>query len=204
MAWARIWWSVRGRIFSIRRVEGTPEEMSDEALLAACSVGDKAALGALFDRFYDSVRRFLSRRAGTDERDLDDLVQMTFLAAPEAARRFDGRSSVRGWLLGIANNTARHHIRAEIRRKRVAGVAAAEPLASSQDASADLLAHERAQRLRLAVAALPEDLRETFVLVYFEGLGGKEVAALLDIREANVWKRLQLARTQLRDALGGE
>ena len=33
----------------LRRVEGLPNEMSDEALLAACALGDSAALGALYD-----------------------------------------------------------------------------------------------------------------------------------------------------------
>jgi hypothetical protein len=36
-------------------------EISDEALLASCGVGDSAALGALFDRHHDAVYRLVSR-----------------------------------------------------------------------------------------------------------------------------------------------
>ena len=38
--------AVKGKLLPLRRVEGLPAEMSDEALLAACATGETAALGA--------------------------------------------------------------------------------------------------------------------------------------------------------------
>ncbi len=190
-------------VLSFQRSAGTPAEMSDEALVAACATGDGAALGALFDRHHDAVRRFLGRLSGTDERDLDDLVQSTFEVVPRAARRFDGRAPVRAWLFGTAVNMARHHVRSEIRRKRLATAAAEQPRAGGRHIVDDLADRERAVRLREAVAALPVKLRETFVLVYFEGVSGKEAAAILGCREGAIWKRLHEARAQLRGALEG-
>ena len=67
------------------------------------------------------MRRFLARMSGTDDRDLDDLVQATFETVPRAARRFGGEAQVRTWLFGVANNVVRHHVRSEVRRKRLAG-----------------------------------------------------------------------------------
>ncbi|HUQ04826.1 MAG TPA: RNA polymerase sigma factor [Kofleriaceae bacterium] len=189
-------------VVSFQRTTGAPAEMSDEALLAACATGDGAALGALFDRHHDGVRRFLGRLSGTDDRDLDDLVQATFEILPRAARRFDGRAPVRTWLFGTAANVARHHVRSEIRRKRVVAAAAELPRRDG-DTTADVVARERAVRLADAIAALPVKLRETFVLVYLEGVSGKEAAAILDCREGAIWKRLHEARARLRDALEG-
>jgi len=189
-------------VVSFQRAVGAPAEMSDEALLAACATGDGAALGALFDRHHDGLRRFLGRLSGTDERDLDDLVQATFEVVPRAARRFDGRAPVRTWLFGTAMNVARHHVRSEIRRKRLAAAAAEQPRRDG-DSADDVLARERAARLGDAIAALPVKLRETFVLVYLEGVSGKEAAAILDCREGAIWKRLHEARARLRDALEG-
>jgi RNA polymerase sigma-70 factor (ECF subfamily) len=83
------------------------EALSDAALVAACGAGDTEALGALFDRRQGDVRRFLFRLAGTDARDLDDLVQMTFLEALRASARFRGGSTVKTWLFGIAANIVR-------------------------------------------------------------------------------------------------
>ena len=55
------------------------ETLSDEALLAACSTGDSAALGALFDRFHVAVYRVAGRFPLTVDAMRDDLVQATFL-----------------------------------------------------------------------------------------------------------------------------
>jgi RNA polymerase sigma factor (sigma-70 family) len=190
------------RIVPLKRIEGAPSEMSDEALVAAAATGESAALGALFDRYYDAVRGFLARMSGTDDRDLDDLVQVTFETVPRAARRFDGRAQVRTWLLGVANNVARHHVRTEIRRRRLSEAVAADARTPS-DATATILERERAERLRQAIAGLPPKLREVFVLVYLEGVPGPEVADLLGVREGTIWKRLHEARAHLRATLEG-
>ena len=38
---------MKGKLLPLRRLEGRPVEMSDEALVASCAVGEAAALGAL-------------------------------------------------------------------------------------------------------------------------------------------------------------
>jgi len=191
------------RVIPIRRVAGRPSEMSDEALVAACATGETSALGALYDRHADGVRRFLARMSGTDDRDLDDLVQATFETVPRAARRFGGESQVRTWLFGVACNVARHHVRSEIRRKRLASAFAEERSGAQADTADEVLERERAARLQAAIAALPDKLREAFVLVYLEGIAGGEVARLLGVREGTIWKRLFQARARLRESLGG-
>jgi len=194
---------VSRRVVPLRRVEGSPAEMSDEALVRVCAMGESAALGALFDRHYAAVRGFLARMSGTDDRDLDDLVQTTFEAVPRAARRFDGRSSAKVWLFGVASNVVRHHVRSEVRRKRAAQAIAAETGSATVDGSTQVLTRERAARLREAIADLPPRLREAFVLVYLEGISGRDAAAVLGTREGTIWKRLYQARARLRECLEG-
>jgi RNA polymerase sigma-70 factor, ECF subfamily len=191
------------RVIPIRRVSGSSAEMSDEALVAACATGENAALGALYDRHVDAVRRFLARMSCTDDRDLDDLVQATFETVPRAARRFGGGAQVRTWLFGVANNVVRHHVRSEMRRKRLAGAVAADWPAGQTDSAAEVLERERKVKLQAAIADLPAKLREAFVLVYLEGISGGEVATLLGVREGTIWKRLFQARARLRESLGG-
>ena len=188
----------------LQRPTGAAEEMSDEAVVAACAVGEIVALGVLFDRYHANVHRFIARNAGADDRDLDDLVQATFEAVPRAARGFDGRSTVLTWLFGIANNIVRHHIRSEARRRRLTDRAGEYPRVDATDGTATVLEHERAARLQRAIAGLPPKLREVFVLVYLEGVSGPEVAQLLGAREGTIWKRLHQARAALRVAIGGE
>lgn len=196
--------TVKGKIIPLRRVQGDSAEMSDEALVAACAVGEAAALGALFDRYQSTVYRFLARLAGTDARDLDDLVQATFLEVYRASRQFRAKSQVKTWILGVAFNIARHHIRSEVRRKAMVN-ALSERSGQGGDVPPDEAASRRQMmtRLQQALSMLPPDLRVVFVMCDLEEIRGVDAAQILKIREGTLWRRLHEARKALREALGG-
>src|SRR5207302_1528503 len=88
----------RRRLRRLDERRAAVSEISDEALLAACGVGDTAALGALFDRHHDAMYRLISRLLRTEPSANDDLVQTTFMEAWRSAKRYDGRGSVRSFL----------------------------------------------------------------------------------------------------------
>jgi RNA polymerase sigma-70 factor (ECF subfamily) len=177
---------------------------SDEQLVAACAAGDRGALGRLFDRHHQDLYRFLSRIAGPHGRDLDDLVQTTFLAVTDAAQRFSGRSTVRSWLFAIAGNLARDQARSEIRQRRLAENAAQLP--ASAPASPEVTAEHKEALAHLAEALdrLPHDLRVTFVMCEIEETPGKDAAAALGVPEGTIWRRLFDARLALLGAAQGK
>lgn len=188
-------------------VGDAPAGVDDTALLTACAGGDTNALGVLFDRRAADVRRFIFRLAGTDARDLDDLVQATFLEALRAAARFRGGSSVKTWLFGIAANVVRHHARSEGRKRTfLVALSAHDAQQSAAPAGAELLARRRQQlaQLEAAVAELPHDLRVAFVMCDVELVPGVEAARCLGVPEGTVWRRLHDARKRLRKQLGDE
>src|SRR5262245_64189753 len=90
----------------------------DSELIARMAVGDRDALGTLFDRHHRALYGFLARAYGARGVDVEDLVQTTFIEAFRAARRFRGASSPRSWLFAIGGNIARMHRRATVRRER--------------------------------------------------------------------------------------
>jgi RNA polymerase sigma-70 factor (ECF subfamily) len=179
---------------------------SDEQLVAACAAGDRGALGRLFDRHHQDLYRFLSRIAGPHGRDLDDLVQTTFMAVSDAARRFSGRSTVRSWLFAIAGNLARDQARGEIRQRRLAENAAQLPMSMSAPASPEVTAEHKEALAHLAEALdrLPHDLRVTFVMCEIEETPGKDAAAALGVPEGTIWRRLFDARLALLGAAQGK
>lgn len=188
------------KIIPLRREGVHLDEVTDEGLIAACATADRAARAALFTRHVDGVHRFIARMTAADADAVDDLVQSTFLEAFRGAARFRGGAQVRTWLFGIATNLVRTYARGEIRRK-AAMVAAAELPVRHGGAE---VAERRVlvERLAVAVAALPHDLREVFVLVDVEEWKGVEAAAALGVPEGTVWRRLHDARGRLREALG--
>jgi RNA polymerase sigma-70 factor, ECF subfamily len=181
-------------------------DISDEALLAACAVGDSAALGALFDRHHEAVYRLVSRLLRSEPAEIDDLVQTTFLEVWKAARRYTARGTVKSFVFGIAANTVRHHVRsAQRRRAAIADCPRPSPPPSSQHAPDDaLLRSQQVSRLAAALDALPHDLRAAYVLCDLEDVPGVEAAQLLGIRAGTLWRRLHEARRSLRAAIEGE
>jgi RNA polymerase sigma-70 factor, ECF subfamily len=175
-------------------------DCSEEQLIQASARGDGEALGELFDRHHQAVYRFLSRLSGTERSDLDDLVQETFVRVGRAASRFEGRSSVRSWILAIASHTAVDHVRAEARRRELLRSSVVDlPQAEGPDSRAE--GREALARFCQALDGLAHDLRVTFVMCELEDTPGQEVAAALGVPEGTVWRRLHDARRALRGAM---
>src|SRR4051794_5846528 len=178
------------------------QQLPDEAVIAAAAAGDNRALEELFQRHGDTVHRILSRLRTIDRRDLDDVVQTTFIEVSRSAHGFDGRATVGTWIIGIAMNVARHHARGEVRRRAAVSAIAEMPAASvspspyEQASRRQLLA-----RLASAFEELPDDLRAVFTLCDLEGIRGVEVARILDVPEGTVWRRLHDARGRLRERI---
>jgi RNA polymerase sigma-70 factor (ECF subfamily) len=193
-----------GQIVPIRRVEerrAATSELSDEALLAACGVGDTAALGALFDRHHEAVYRLISRLLRSERAEIDDLVQQTFLEAWRSAKKFGGRGAVRSYLFGIAANAVRHHIRGAVRRRNALAEVPPPPAAGAPDDAA--MRAQQVTRLAAALDELPDDLRVVYVMCDLEEVPGVEAARALGLRAGTLWRRLHEARRALREAIDG-
>lgn len=149
---------------------------------------------AAFDAYGDRVRRVLARSSGVYHRDeLDDLVQETFARAWRAWDTFDGRASRSTWLVRIALHAGTDHRRRKRPDPNTPAVDRHE--ASAPDAALRTAVHE-------ALARLPDDLRVTVVLFYFEEMTVAEVAAATEVPEGTVKTRLWRARRALAEALG--
>lgn len=176
----------------------------DQTLLRRCGGSDPDALGELFDQHHVALYRFLSRLAGTDMHELDDLVQATFLEVPKAAKSFRGGASVKTWLFAIAANVARHHTRSEVRRKRMR-ISVEEP--TTRPSAGPYRPDDLAERRELlahvaeALAELTHDHRVAFVACVIEERPAREVAAALGVPEGTLWRRVHDARLALRGAL---
>lgn len=190
---------MNGKLLAFRRA-ATPE-VTDEALVAACGLGDSAALGTLFDRHRDAVRRFLGHLATSDARDLDDLVQSTFLEVFRGAKRYRGGAAVRTWMFAIAFNVSRRHARGEIRRKHAMSELRSVPRTHVRSAEVPMLRAEQLALLARAIRGLPDALRVVFVMCDVEHVDGPEAARTLGLRPGTLWRRLHDARKRLRAAL---
>jgi len=179
-----------------REPDSASDAASDADIMSRLARGDSGALGELYDRYHQRVRRFVAR-ATSDAEDVDDLVHLTFLAAAGSAGRYDGRLSCRPWLIGIAAQLVRRRRRAVARLFAVLS-SATGVRARNVDPGAMLQARSDVERALLRISA-PK--RIAFLMAEAEGLTCPEIAAALRIPIGTVWTRLHAARRELRRML---
>lgn len=193
-------------------------------LLASLRGGDETAFRNLVTRYHASLKHFAAS-FGASDAVAEEVVQETWLAAIEGLDRFEGRSSLRGWLFGIVKNQARKRAAREKRSLPLSELRSAEDdapvLESSRFLGADgcwphhwaapprpwedperrLASLEVRERLRKAIAALPPRHRIVVALRDVEGLEPDEICQLLEISDSNQRVLLHRGRTTLRETL---
>ena len=180
----------------------------DDALLAAFLVGDDDAFADLVRRHERLVLSIVRRYARTPE-DARDLAQRTFLRALEAARRTLRRGEREGfafrrWLVRIAVNLAKNHLRDELRLGR-ASLEALGPKEAQPAVAIELLEEsERAVAVRAAIVRLPRRMREVLTLRVDAELPFAEIADALGISENAARVTFHHATRKLRAALAPE
>ncbi|MDE3101193.1 MAG: sigma-70 family RNA polymerase sigma factor [Chloroflexota bacterium] len=135
-----------------------------------------------------------------------DVASSVFLKAYRAFDRYDQSRPARHWLLRIAVNEciSAGRVRTRERARRAAPEEADCVVDPQPLPDEEALRGEERERIRAAVAALPELYRGPVVLRYFSGLSVDEVAQLLGRPAPTVGVQLLRARALLRRSLGGE
>ncbi|RKN30063.1 sigma-70 family RNA polymerase sigma factor [Micromonospora musae] len=173
---------------------GAARDPATEWALAARG-GDPAAQAAFVRLTQVEVWRFAAALVDPDS--ADDLTQETYLRAFRSLPAFEGRSSARTWLLGIARRTCADHLRVVVRRRRLDARLAADahtarpyPDPAGQLGAVDL------------VRRLPTERRGAFVLTQLLGLSYAEAAAVEGVPVGTIRSRVARARDDLVEAAG--
>lgn len=176
-------------------------EPTDGELIHA-SLEDPTAFEGVFERHYDVVRRYAQRRVGTSTG--EEIAATAFLVAFERRSRFRSppTGSARPWLLGIATNVLRHHVRDEHTHLRILAAMPASGPAPEPDDEDRLASIELRPAIAEALAALPSRQRDALLLHVLGGLTYDEVASALGVQPGTVRSRIHRARAALRERLG--
>jgi RNA polymerase sigma-70 factor (ECF subfamily) len=162
--------------------------------------GDAAALAEAYDEHHEHVRTFALRLVG-DPAEAEDLVQETFLALPLVIKSFRGDASLRTFVLGVATNHARHHVRSASRRRAAHARARDADDATSTPTDEQTHRRELAEALTRALDELPFEQRVAVVLCEIEERSSAEAARIVDAPDATIRTRLFHAKKKLREIL---
>ena len=193
-------------------------EEADEVLLQAYRAGDVRAFERLVARYEKPIWNFL-RRFVADAATAEDLLQEVFLRVVKSADEWRGAAKFSTWLYTIARNLTVDQSRRAVHRNAASldgpahagsdSTATLHDRLPSPDRRADDLASDRQTKRRIdeAVAALPAEQREVFLMREVMEMPFAEIATAVGASEPTVKSRMRYALEKLRAALvelGGE
>ncbi len=190
----------------------TVEPNNDTELVTRVQQGDDLAFAELYQRYH---RRAYAVALGVVKRQSDalDVVQEAFVKAHRSIEKFEGSARFYTWFYRIVTNVAIDHLRKR-QRSRIQDVEHVPAAAMDQAAATGLVAHshnldpgknalrgELRERIRAALAELPEHHRAVVVLREIEGMSYEEISEAVGVPKGTVMSRLFHARRKLQVAL---
>jgi RNA polymerase sigma-70 factor (ECF subfamily) len=177
-----------------------PGSLSDETLLAGLAAGETDAAAAFVRRYQTRVYGLvltIVRDPGTAE----DVAQETFVRAWRNAGSYDARRGrVATWLLTIARNAAIDAMRVR-RPEPLDPEIVAATLQRPGTALDEAAPPDERERVREAIAELPEPQRRALFLAAFAGRTAREISELEDAPVGTIKTRIWAAMGKLRDSL---
>lgn len=181
--------------------------LSDEVLMRRYAVGDAKSFEALYERHEMRVWRYLERNVHNSAI-ADELMQEVWFSVAREAARYQPSARFSTWLFTIAHNRMVDAFRANRSQVSLEALgpdgdpAAAQCISDPQYGPQALaVAYQQAQALNRAVAALPKEQREAFLLHVEGELTVDEIAVVTDCSFETAKSRLRYARSKLRELL---
>lgn len=140
---------------------------ADATLVAAARNGDHTAWRTLLER-YDGLLLAVCRAHRLSAADAADVRQTTWLRAVERLGHLREPERLNGWLVTVARNECLRLLRLSARVEPYGDAHLPSHAAECEDPEAQMLASERDEAVRAAVARLPERDRVLIRLLYSE------------------------------------
>ena len=173
----------------------------DRELVDAILRKDRKAAAEFVHAHSDPLYAYVRSRLAPRSDLVDDIVQDVFVAGLGGLSRFEGQSSLRTWLLGIARHKVEDYYRARLRRLDSLSEAGNDletvSLANLElDASLDRAKlKERTHRI---LTELPEQYSVVLLWRYWERRSAKEMAKQTGKTEKAIERLLARARTRFK------
>ena len=171
-----------------------PEETTELRLIRHWRSGDRRSGDRLLRRYVPVLKSYFARRVNSN---VDELIQRTLLACVQAVDRYEGRSSFKSYLLGIAHNQFLMSLRPEPQRLKAAGPSSSATLADDSPSQLVAFRQEHFILVKALIKLSPEFL-SVLKLYYWQQLSTEEIAVALSIPPGTVKSRLARGRAELK------
>ncbi len=186
------------------------DDQTDEELMARFQAGESKALGVLYDRYAQRLKAFAWKQGAKRP---EDVVQDAFMRVVKKGGTFAGNARFKTWLFSITRNLCIDASRRDRFREMpkledpvgregamTRGDTIANP-APEMDAERTAASSQFKAALEVALAKLPDDQREVFVLRQYSSMPFAEIATVVGCGENTAKSRMRYALKALRAAL---
>ena len=180
--------------------------LSDEALLERFAHGDARAIGVLYDRHARALVAYVGMKMGGNRTAAEDVLQDAFTKLMRAVEDGTRIQNARGWLSVTCRHLAIDQLRKSTRQRATSlddEPAEADIPRAAGDPQRDATDRQFSDDLQAALAQLPEEQRETFLMKEVLGYKFREIAEAMETTESTVKSRLRYALQKLRGELEG-
>jgi RNA polymerase sigma-70 factor, ECF subfamily len=181
-------------------------EDEDAQLMLRYANGEMRAFETLYGRHRQALYRYLMRHTRHAET-ANDLFQEVWSKLIEGRERYQARAKFRSFLFTLAHNCFIDHCRRTAARPRSDGeIDVEETLAAALTTQPDRQAEDAQTlaRYRLALAQLPAEQRDAFLLYEESGLSLEEIARISGVGTETAKSRMRYAVAKLREALAAD
>ena len=170
--------------------------MTIKTLVERCQSGDDLAFNELLEQQYDTMFATAWHWCG-DETNAQDITQNACLKLARGIQQFDGRANFSTWLHRLVINCAKDYYKSpkqhNVREEQH------DQLDQLGPKQADHLKTLEARQTIALIGELAEELAETLILVFIQGLSHQQAAKQLGIKTNTVSWRVHEARKQLNE-----
>jgi RNA polymerase sigma-70 factor (ECF subfamily) len=181
---------------------------TDAELVIRVQNGDKRAFDILVSKYQNKIFAIISRFV-SDQAEVYDVAQETFIKAYRALPNFRGDSQFYTWVYRIAINTAKNYLTAKGRRPPASDIDSQDAesygvgVALRENASPEkLLMRDQLEKVIFdTIDDLPDDLKTAITLREIEGMSYEEIADSMDCPVGTVRSRIFRARETIDDKI---
>ena len=194
--------ALAGKTLTLAQMEQTP----DRELMRRYGKGDEKAFEQLYARHKGPLYRFLKQRC-FDLETADEIFQEVWTKVIRARASYEPKARFSTWLYQLARNAWVDHIRHVNRRIRLVSDSDDDNLIADTAVSPhatpleQLAGDQLAKTFARALAALPNEQQEAYLLHQEAGLSLPQIAAVTDVGRETVKSRLRYAVAKLRESV---
>jgi RNA polymerase sigma-70 factor (ECF subfamily) len=170
----------------------------DDELVSEAQSGNRQAFAGLLERHYGLMFKVAYQWCGVRE-DAEDIAQDASIKLAQNISGFMFESAFTTWLYRLVINCAKDYYKAKNRRNSRETPMYEDAVYISEDLTPEQkLSHKDTLK---AISDLPESLRETVILVCWQGMTHAEASDVLECEEGTVSWRIHEARKKIAETL---